>query len=45
MKTTSIKISEALHRAAKTAAIAAGISFQEWTANAFKSYLKNKSKP
>jgi predicted HicB family RNase H-like nuclease len=43
MKTTSIKLSEALHRAAKTAAISAGMTFQQWVETAFQSYLK-KSK-
>jgi predicted DNA binding CopG/RHH family protein len=43
MKTTSIKLSEVLHRAAKTAAISAGMTFQQWVETAFQSYLK-KSK-
>ena len=42
MKTTSIKITEALHRAAKTAAIEAGLTFQQWVNTAFTSYLAKK---
>ena len=40
MKTTSIKLSEVLHRAAKTAAISAGMTFQQWVETAFTAYLK-----